>query len=118
MRLHTIALSVAALLVIAVSPARADEAADGKALLAVGIVSDAGSTAMSLACPTFFSEGAGRDLDNPGPTDRQAVAANIVTCTLNVALGVAGVAMTVVGAKKLQRGRELHYSLNGFAARF
>ncbi|HXU74330.1 MAG TPA: hypothetical protein VN947_33775 [Polyangia bacterium] len=116
--MHARALAFVAVLLLTASSSRADETADGKALLAVGIVSDAGSTAMSLACATFVSEGAGRDLDNPGPTNRQAVAANVVTCTLNVALGVAGIAMTVVGAKKLQKGRELHYSLNGFAARF
>lgn len=118
MGLRTVALLVAALVASAVTPARADEAGDGKALLAAGIVSDAGSTAMSLACATLVSEGLGREIDNAGPTNRQAAAANIVTCTLNVALGVAGVAMTVVGAKKLHKGRELRYSPNGFAARF
>lgn len=118
MRLRAIVLSSVTLLALAASPSRADEAATGRALLAGGIISDVGSLGSGIACGMLFSSDLGRALDNPGPTDANAFNAIIATCTLNVALGVAGAALTVVGAKKLERGRALHYSLNGVAVRF
>lgn len=112
------ALSLAGLLTVAASFARADETSQGRALLAGGIVADAGSLAMAGACGGLFTEDIGRAIDNPGPEDGHTFAAIVATCTLNVALGIAGTALTVAGAKKLERGRALHYSLNSLTVRF
>lgn len=106
------------LFTVAASSSRADQTADGKALLAGGIVSDVGSLASGIACGVLFASDIGRSIDNPGPSGGNSFDAVIATCTLNVALGVAGVALTVAGAKKLERGRALHYSLNSVAVRF
>jgi hypothetical protein len=118
MRLRALVLSLATLFTVAASSSRADEAAEGKALLAGGIVSDVGSLASAVACGVLFAGGIGSTLDNPVPSGGNSSGAVIASCTLNVALGVAGVALTVAGAKKLQHGRALHYSLNSVAVRF
>ena len=118
MRLRTIAFGVTALLVIAATPARADEAAEGRGLLAAGIIADIGSTASAIACGTLFTADIGHQLDNGGPSDGHTFDAIAVSCALNVGLGIAGAALTAVGAKKLEKGRSLQYSLNGMAVRF
>ncbi len=111
-------LTLAGLLTVAASPARADEAAAGKALLAGGIISDVGSLASAIACGTLLADGIGSTLDNDGPNRGLSFNAVIASCTLNVALGIAGTALTVVGAKKLEHGRTLSYSLNRVAVHF
>ena len=84
----------------------------------VGVVVDAGSLASGIACGTIFAEGLGRAIDNGGPNEGQFWPATAATCALNVALGVAGIVVTTVGAKKLDRGRAVHYSLNSVTVRF
>lgn len=74
--------------------------------------------ASAIACGTLFTADLGRAIDNAGPKDGHAFPAIVAACTLNVALGVTGIALTVAGAKRLKKGRELHYSLNGVAVRF
>jgi hypothetical protein len=118
MRARVIALSLAALFILAASPARAGEPREGTGLLAGGIAADIGSTGTGAACAALLTQNIGRQLDNGGPNDGQAFAVIAAVCSLNVALGAAGIAMTVVGAKKLEKGRALHYSLNSLAVRF
>jgi hypothetical protein len=118
MRIRLLALSLLAVLTFSATPARADEVSAGKTLLAIGIVSDAGSLASGLACGTLFAGAVSDGLGEHYHAGRYDPNATIVSCSLNVGLGVAGIIMTAVGAKKLRQGRELQYSLNGVAARF
>jgi hypothetical protein len=117
MRIRLLVLSLVAAFTLSATPARADEVTAGKALLAVGIVSDVGSLASGVACGTLFLGAVEDDLGehHRGNHDPNAI---IVSCSLNVGLGVAGAIMTAVGAKKLRDGRELQYSLNSVGARF
>ena len=118
MRARAIALSMAALFTVAAPSARAGEPAEGTGLLAAGIASDIGSTGTGAACAALLTQDLGRQLDNGGPNNESAFAVIAAVCSLNVALGAAGIALTVVGAKKLEKGRAVHYTLNGLAVRF
>ncbi len=119
MRIRTIALSLAALFTLtAAAPARADEVADGKALVSVGVISSVGSLASGLACGLLINSALGDALGERNRGSTVGPEPIIATCSLNLGLGAAGIAMTVVGAKKMRSGRELQYSLNGLAGRF
>jgi hypothetical protein len=126
MRIRMMALSVVALLALSSwSRARADELERGKAMLTTGVIASVGSVAAGIACGVLIlrsvGDGLGEHYYYPTHPDEEArLEAGIITaCTLNPALVVVGIPLTVAGANKIAKGRrQLRLSLTGVSGTF
>jgi hypothetical protein len=101
------------LLAMAPAPARADEHTQAVGLVTVGSVLSAVSGASGAMCGFGTSWAL-------GTSDRRydSVDGVIGFCVVHAVTGAAGIAMTVVGGRRLQQGRALRLSLNGVSGRF
>jgi hypothetical protein len=111
------------LLFALVQPARADEVGDDKALLGVGIGLTVAGGGVSLASASeavmVLADGLGEHYTLSASERDQASVTSYALLGVSVAMVVTGVAMTTVGAQRLNRARrQMVLGAGGLGVRF